>query len=73
VQGFPADEHDVLIGVHVIVVAPPSVVDVPHFWPQHSESEVHGWLSATHAFEHWPPTHESEQQSSPDPHAPPAP
>jgi hypothetical protein len=69
VHGFPAEEHDVLIGVQVIVVAPPSAdADVPHFCPQHCASEVHGWLSATHWFAHVPPTHESEQQSSPVAH-----
>jgi hypothetical protein len=74
VHGFPAEEQLVLIGVHVMVVAPPSAdADVPHFCPQHSASEVQGWLSATHWFAHWPPTHESEQQSSPVAHAPPAP
>jgi hypothetical protein len=77
VHGFPADEHVLLIGVHVIVVAPsnpPSTgAGVEHFWPQHSASEVHGWLSATHLLAHWPPAHESEQQSSPVPHEPPVP
>jgi hypothetical protein len=74
VQGLPADEHDVLSGVQVIVVAPPSAdVLVPHFCPQHSASVVQGWLSATHALAHVPPLHESEQQSSPDPHVAPAP
>jgi hypothetical protein len=63
VHGFPEVLQAPLSGVHV----PP-----PHFCPQHCVSVVHGWLSAVHVAAQAPATHASEQQSSAEPHTPPA-